>query len=104
MTTNVVLSQAVVPPFGSAPNADGMILELGREILIIRAEASSGPMSFDNRKTSYVDEGGAIISVNTVKSGSPVTVYYKKSGQKLMATKVMVRKSAASPNTPAVKP
>ena len=44
-----------------------------------------------------MDEDGKPVSIQTVKSGLPVTVYYTKVGNSLMATKVIVRKAVVVP-------
>ena len=46
--------------------------------------------------TTYVDEAGNPVKVETVKSGAPVTVFYSKSGDKMVATKVVVRKTTVT--------
>ena len=43
--------------------------------------------------TTYVDEAGNPVEIETVKSGVPVTVYYSKDGDKMVATKVVVKKT-----------
>ena len=45
-----------------------------------------------SKTTTYVDENGNPVRVETVKSGEPVTVYYDESGGKATATKVVVHK------------
>ncbi len=44
----------------------------------------------------YVDEAGYPVEVETVKSGVPVTVYYSKSGDKMVATKVVVKETTVT--------
>ena len=39
-----------------------------------------------------MDENGAPVSVETVKSGLPVTIYYTRDGDRMIANKVVVRK------------
>jgi hypothetical protein len=39
-----------------------------------------------------VDENGNPVSVDVVKSGVPVTVYYTQDGDRMIASKVVVRK------------
>lgn len=104
MTANIVLSQTVVTHINAPFSSDGVISELGPETIIIRSEASPTPISYDySRKTLYVDETGAPISVKTVTSGRSVTVYYARVGEKLVASKVMVRKLLVAPPIPATK-
>lgn len=73
----------------------GIISEFGSERLIIQSEASPDPLSYTYGKaTTYVDETGAPVSIHRVKSGLPVTVYYTRVGEALVANKVIVRKNA----------
>jgi hypothetical protein len=54
-------------------------------------------MSYSSTKTTtYVDETGAPVSVETVKSGLPVTVYYTSEGDRMIANKVVVRKTTTT--------
>lgn len=79
-------------------NLAGTISEFGPEILVIRSEAQPAPVRYTYTKTTtYVDEAGNPVSMETVKSGLPVTVYYTKVGDKMVASKVMVRKVVVKP-------
>ncbi len=50
-----------------------------------------------------MDETGAPLTIETVKSGLPVTVYYTKVGDRLVANRVVVRKATvATPAAPAI--
>jgi hypothetical protein len=72
----------------------GTIREFGPEQIILQTESSSTPLPYTYSKTTtYVDESGAPVSIQTVKSGLPVTVYYTKVGNVLVASKVIVRKA-----------
>jgi hypothetical protein len=42
----------------------------------------------------HVDENGKPVSVETVKSGVPVTVYFTREGDRMNATRVIVRKAS----------
>lgn len=72
---------------------NGTLNEFGPERLVVRTETSTSPLNYTvSKTTTYVDETGAPVSMETVKSGLPVTVYYTKSGDALVANKVVVRK------------
>lgn len=76
----------------------GTISEFGPEQIIIQTESSPTPLPYTYSKTTtYVDEGGAPVSIQTVKSGLPVTVYYTKVGNTFVANKVIVRKAVVVP-------
>lgn len=69
----------------------------GKGTIVVRSETSSSPMRYSSTKsTTYVDETGAPVSVETVKSGLPVTVYYTREGDRMVADKVMVRKTTTT--------
>ena len=73
----------------------GTVSEFGRDAFVIKSETSPDPIRYlYSTKTTYVDESGAPVSVETVKSGLPVTVYYTREGDIMNATKVIVRKAA----------
>lgn len=76
-------------------NTLGTIREFGRDAFVIQSESSPEPIRYlYSTKTTYVDENGAPVSVETVKSGLPVTVYYTREGDRMNATKVVVRRNA----------
>ncbi|HBJ87532.1 MAG TPA: hypothetical protein DDZ88_27480 [Verrucomicrobiales bacterium] len=95
-TTQVVIPAAttqVVTPMA------GVITEFGPENILIKTESSPNPLRYTYGKTTtYVDENGAPVTVETIKSGLPVTVYYTKVGDTLIANKVVVRRSVAVPS------
>ncbi len=101
-TANIALAQTVAKETTTTSAAGttttttslGTISEFGPETIIIRSESSPEPIRYKYTKTTtYVDESGAPVSIETVKSGLPVTVYYSKVGDQMMATKVIVRKA-----------
>jgi hypothetical protein len=56
------------------------------------------------KTTTYVDENGNPVSVETVRTGAPVTVYYEKSGDSFVADKVVVKKSVSTTTTDVAAP
>jgi hypothetical protein len=78
-------------------SSSGMVSELGPDTIVIRTETSSAPVPYTYSKTTtYVDESGNPVSMETVRSGAPVTVYYTKTGTGMSASKVVVRKSTTT--------
>jgi hypothetical protein len=76
----------------------GTISEFSPETIVIRSETGPEPIRYRYTKTTtYVDEAGQPVSIETVKSGLPVTVYYTKVGDQMVASKVIVRKVVAAP-------
>ena len=94
ITANVTLAQIAVKETTTTTTSAGTISEFGPETIIIRSETSPEPVRYSYSKTTtYVDETGAPVSIETVKSGLPVTVHYVKVGDKMVASKVIVRKA-----------
>ena len=72
----------------------GTISSFSPATIVIKTETSSEPVRYTYTKTTtYVDENGAPVSLEVVKSGLPVTVFYVKDGNKMVASKVVVRKA-----------
>jgi len=72
----------------------GTISEFSPNTIVVRTESAPQPMRYTYTKsTTYVDEQGAPVSIETVKSGLPVTVYYTRDGDNMVATKVIVRRT-----------
>lgn len=72
----------------------GTISEFSPDTIVIQSETTSSPTRYSYTKsTTYVDETGAPVSIETVKSGLPVTVYYTLEGDRMVANKVVVRKT-----------
>lgn len=97
LTANIIQAQTTVvteTPITSM----GTISEFSPQSIIIKTETGATPVSYGYSKTTtYVDESGNPVSITTMKSGQPVTVYYNKSGDALVASKVIVRKAVVAP-------
>lgn len=79
----------------------GTISEVSPDTIVIRSETSTAPMKYTYTKsTTYVDDMGNPVSMETVKSGLPVTVYYTQEGDKMIANKVVVRKTTTTTQKP----
>lgn len=78
----------------------GTISEFSPRAIVIKTEKGTDPVSYSYSKTTtYVDEAGNPVSLTTVKSGLPVTVYYTKTGDTMTASKVIVRKAVLVPGS-----
>ena len=72
----------------------GTISEFSPQTIVVKSENSVEPVRYTySKSTTYVDESGNPVSIETVKSGLPVTVYYTQEGNDLVASKVIVRKT-----------
>ncbi len=85
----------------STTTTAGTVSEFGPKTIVIRTEKSPEPVRYSYTKTTtYVDEAGNPVSMATVKSGLPVTVYYTRAGDQMVASKVIVRKTTVvAPST-----
>jgi len=90
--TNVTRAQTTSTTTSTTTSA-GTVSQFSPDAIVVRTTTSADPVSYSSSKTTtYVDENGNAVSSETVKSGAPVTVYYTQDGDKMVATKVVVRK------------
>ncbi len=106
-TANITLAQMPADSSTTATTtvttttSDGTISQFSPDSIVIKSTTSADPLTYSYTKTTtYVDQEGNPVSIQTVKSGVPVTVYYAKDGTKLVATKIVVRKTTTT-TTPA---
>ena len=82
----------------------GTISEVNPNALMIRTDANAAPTNYTYTKsTTYVDDAGVPVSIETVKSGMPVTVHYTQEGDRMVATKVVVRKTMTTTEMPTIQ-
>jgi len=73
-------------------STSGTVSEFGPGTIVVKSTTSSAPVRYTYTKTTtYVDELGNPVSIETVKTGVPVTVYPDASGK--VASKVVVTKT-----------
>lgn len=102
--TTLAFGQATVETTTTTTNTGGIISEFGPDVLVIKSETAPEPIHYSyTTKTVYVDEAGAPVTMTTVKSGLPVTVYYTKVGDKMVASKVVVKKTVVKPAAPVIE-
>jgi len=105
-TANITRAQTAAPSATSTTTTStttsaGTVSQFGPDTIVVKTTTSADPISYSYSKTTtYVDENGNAVSSETVKSGAPVTVYYTQDGDKMVATKVVVRKTTTT-TTPA---
>ncbi len=98
LAANVTLAQTTT---STTTTSSGTISQFSPDTIVVKTTTSTDPVSYSYTKTTtYVDENGNPVSVETVKSGLPVTVYYDRDGNKMVATKVVVRKTTSTTTTP----
>jgi hypothetical protein len=78
-------------------NTSGTVSSFSPDAIVIRTSPSAAPVSYEfTETTTYVDEAGNPVEQTTVTSGMPVTVYFSKSGDKMVASKVVVKKTTST--------
>jgi len=99
VAVGIAFAQTSVKETTTTTTSGGTISEFGTDTIVVRSESSPEPLRYSYSKTTnYVDESGMPVSVETIKSGLPVTVHYTKVADQLVASKVIVRKAvSASP-------
>lgn len=75
----------------------GTVSEVNPDTLVIRSESSPNPVVYTyTNKTNYINERGEPVSMETVRSGLPVTVYYTRNGSQMVADKVLVHQTTTT--------
>lgn len=81
----------------------GTVSEMTPDGLVIHSETNASPTHYTYTKsTTYVDDAGVPVSLETVKSGMPVTVHYTKVGDRMTATKVVVWRTMTTTEAPTI--
>src|SRR5262245_39016657 len=77
----------------TSTNASGTVSSFGPDSIVIRTAPTSSPLTYQFTETTvYVDEAGNPVDETMVTAGVPVTVYFTKSGDRMVANKVVVKK------------
>lgn len=79
-------------------NSSGTISEFSPTgtTIVMKTEHDSSPVTYSySKKTVVVDESGNPVDVSIVKSGLPVTVYYTRDGDSMVASRIIVKKADA---------
>lgn len=94
-TAGVACAQSSTTTTSTTQSA-GTVSSIDPTAITIQSTSSMAPTSYNYSKTTtYVDQNGNPVSVETVKSGLPVTVYYTRDGDRMTASKVVVQTASA---------
>jgi len=98
MTASLASAQtSTTTTSSSTTTSSGTISSFSPEVITVRSTTATAPVSYSYSKTTtYVDEAGNPVSVDVVKSGAPVTVYYTRDGDRMVASKVVVQKTTTT--------
>lgn len=90
-------AQSATTTTTSTTQSAGTISQFSPDTLVVKTTTAADPVSYSYTKTTtYVDQNGNPVSIETVKSGLPVTVYYTRDGDKMIASKVVVQSTTSS--------
>jgi hypothetical protein len=83
----------------STTMSSGTISEFSPDAFVVRTETATEPTRYMiTKETTFVDESGAPVDIRTVKLvGNPVQVTFVKEGPRVIARKIIVRKTVSSP-------
>lgn len=100
IASTVMVRREFLPPaktIESTPTttmSNGIISGFDDERIILNLGAFTGPVTYSHSKTTtYIDEDDNPVSLETVKTGLPVTISHTGIGDKLTATRVLVRRA-----------
>jgi len=67
------------------------------ETMVVRSEAGTSPLRYVvTKQTPIVDETGAAVTIDRVSPGSPVSIQYTGSGDRMIVSKVVVHRAATT--------
>jgi hypothetical protein len=89
--------------------SSGTVSDWKPNAVAVKVNTSPEPVNYTfTRTTTYVDENGDPVSAETIRDGMPVTVYYERQGDALVANKVVVNRvtttTEAAPPQPVPPP
>jgi hypothetical protein len=74
--------------------SSGIISAFGPDTLVVKTPASAESVRFFyTQATTYVDESGKQVAIENVRPGLLATIYSKKFGDQLVATRVVVARA-----------
>ena len=95
-TASVASAQSASTTTTSTTQSAGTISEFSPTDITVQSTTAVAPVNYTyNKTTTYVDQNGNPVSIETVKSGQPVTVYYTQDGDKMVASRVVVQTTSA---------
>jgi hypothetical protein len=99
MATNVVVRKApTIVKETKTTTVTGTISDFApTERIVIRTENAAEPLAYTFAETTtFVDESGAPVAVDVVRSGLPVTLHYSTVGDARVVDRVVVRKTTTT--------
>jgi hypothetical protein len=87
-------SQASAQATTTVTTTNGAFTEYvpGSETMVVRSETGTSPLRYSvTKQTTIVDETGAPVAIDRISPGSPLSIQYTGSGDRLVASRVVVR-------------
>jgi hypothetical protein len=73
----------------------------GSQTVAVRTETNPAPLRYVvTKQTTIVDESGAPVTLERISPGSPVSIQYTGTGDRLVASRIIVQKPAAAVTAP----
>ena len=95
-------SQAFAQTSTTVTTTNGAFTEYvpGSEAMVVRSEAGTSPLRYSvTKQTTIVDDTGAPVAIERISPGSQLSIQYTGSGDRLVASRVVVRRAATSTET-----
>jgi hypothetical protein len=93
-------SQAFTQTTTSVTTTNGAFTEYvpGSETMVVRSETgTTSPLRYSvTKQTTIVDETGAPVAIDRISPGSQLSIQYTGSGDRLVASRVVVRRAATA--------
>lgn len=93
-------SQAFTQTSTTVTTTNGAFTEYvpGSETMVVRSETgTTSPLRYSvTKQTTIVDETGAPVAIDRISPGSQLSIQYTGSGDRLVASRVVVRRAAAA--------
>ncbi|MGH7981932.1 MAG: hypothetical protein ACREFF_02155 [Candidatus Udaeobacter sp.] len=92
-------SQAFAQTSTTVTTTNGAFTEYvpGSETMVVRSETGTSPLRYSvTKQTTIVDDTGAPVSIERISPGSPLSIQYTGSGDRLVASRVVVGRPATS--------
>ena len=68
----------------------------GSETMVVKSESGSAPLRYTvTKQTTIVDESGAPVSIERISPGSPLSIQYTGTGDRLVASRIIVQGPSA---------
>ena len=92
-------SQAFAQASTTVTTTNGAFTEYvpGSETMVVKSEAGSSPLRYSvTKQTTIIDETGAPVAIDRISPGSQLSVQYTGSGDRLVASRIVVRRAATA--------